>query len=80
MAKPERYPTTIHYRRLEDATGAFGGQTLEAAIRAAMKRPIGVEKVQEHWKHRAWVVPPSAEDTFLMNVFHESYGRKLVTG
>jgi hypothetical protein len=71
MTSPKRQAVTIHYRRLEDITGAFGKLSLEAAIRAAMERPIGDEKVHEHWKHRAWVVPPSSEDTFLMNVFHD---------
>jgi hypothetical protein len=36
MVKPQRKAVTIYYRRLEDVTGAFGGQTLEGAIRAAM--------------------------------------------
>jgi hypothetical protein len=28
-------------------------------------------KLSAHWKHRAWVVPPSAEDTLLMNLHHD---------
>jgi hypothetical protein len=41
MAKAARQAVTIHYRRLEEATNAFGTQTLEAAIRAAMNCQIG---------------------------------------
>jgi hypothetical protein len=74
MVKPQRKAVTIYYRRLEDVTGAFGGQTLEGANTRRHGRPIGSEKIQDHWKHRAWVVPPSAEDTFLMNVFHDGGG------
>jgi hypothetical protein len=29
--KPARQAVTIHYRRLEDVTGAFGKQSLETA-------------------------------------------------
>jgi hypothetical protein len=71
MAKAPRQPVTIHYRRLEDVTGAFGKQTLEAAIRKAMNQPVAGEKISEHWKHRAWLVPPSSEDTLLMNLHHD---------
>jgi hypothetical protein len=38
---------TIHYRRLEDITNAFGGKTLEQSIRQAMsqtaKKELGSE-------------------------------------
>lgn len=62
---------TINYRRLSDLTGAFGKQTLETAIRNAMNHSLTGGKVLDHWKHRAWGVPPNAEDTLLMNVFHD---------
>lgn len=62
---------TIHYRRLEDATGAFGGRTLERAIRHAMGQTVDGTMVAEHWKRRAWLVPPSAEETLLMNLHHD---------
>jgi hypothetical protein len=68
MAKAVRHPVTIHYRRLEDVTGAFGKQTLEAAIRKAMSHRFDGGEIAAHWKRRAWVVPPSLEDTLLMNL------------
>jgi hypothetical protein len=71
MAKTARQPVTIHYRRLEDVTGAFGKQTLEAAIRKAMSHRFDGGKIAAHWKRRAWVVPPSSEDTLLMNIHHD---------
>jgi hypothetical protein len=71
MAKPERQSVTIHYRRLEDPTGAFGGRTLHGALRRAMNHTIEKEKLSEHWKRRAWIVPPTAEDTLLMNLHHD---------
>lgn len=67
----DRQPCTIHYRRLEDVTGAFGTDTLESAVRKAMGHEVGNGKVSAHWKHRAWVVPPSSEETLLMNVHHD---------
>jgi hypothetical protein len=70
-ARPERQAVTIHYRRLEDVTGAFGKQSLEAAIRKAMNQHLAGGKISEHWKHRAWLVPPSAEDTLLMNLHND---------
>lgn len=71
MAKSARQSVTIHYRRLEDATGAFGERTLQSALRRAMNHTIEGEKLSEHWKRRAWVVPPAAEDTLLMNLHHD---------
>ena len=70
--KATRQPVTIHYRRLEDATAAFGGKTLEAAIRKAMAHGVEGGKISEHWKRRAWVVPPSSDDTLLMNLHQDS--------
>ena len=71
MAKAERQSVTIHYRRLEDPTGAFGGKTLHAALRRAMSHTVEGEKLSDHWKRRAWIVPPVAEDTLLMNLHHD---------
>lgn len=68
MAKSARQAVTIHYRRLEDVTGAFGKLTLEAAVRKAMNHQLDGGKVADHWKRRAWVVPPTSEDTLLMNL------------
>jgi hypothetical protein len=62
---------TVHYRRLSDATSAFGHQTLEAALRKAMNHPMDGGRVSEHWKRRSWLVPPAAEDTLLMNLHHD---------
>ena len=72
MASVQRQPVTIHYRRLEDATGAFGKHSLESAIRNAM-RFVSVmgEKISARWQHRAYLIPPSAEDTLLMNLHHD---------
>lgn len=69
-----RQQVTIHYRRLEDATGAFNGRTLEGSVRLAMSQPLDEGPLSEHWKRRAWVIPPSAEDTLLMNIYHDAEG------
>jgi hypothetical protein len=71
MAKPARQPVTVHYRRLEDVTKAFGQRTLESAVRHAMNHKTGGQKISDHWKSRAWIVPPSSEDTYLMNLHHD---------
>jgi hypothetical protein len=71
LPKQPRQSVTVHYRRLEDATGAFGRQSLEAAVRKAMNHRVGGGKLSAHWKQRAWVVPPSSEDTLLMNLHHD---------
>ena len=71
MASIERQPVTIHYRRLEDVTGAFGARTVHTALRAALRHEINGEKLGEHWSRRAWTVPPSDEDTYLMNLHHD---------
>jgi hypothetical protein len=68
MARAARQAVTIHYRRLEDVTGAFGKLSLEAAVRKAMNHEFDGGKVADHWKRRAWLVPPSSEDTLLMNL------------
>lgn len=68
MAKAARQQVTIHYRRLEDVSGGFGKQTLEEAVRKAMNHRMVDGLVADHWKHRAWLVPPSSEDTLLMNL------------
>ncbi|MGO9399723.1 MAG: hypothetical protein ACLP19_18040 [Xanthobacteraceae bacterium] len=75
MARAPRQNVTIHYRRLEDATGAFGKKTLQAAIKKAMAHAIEGEKLSDHWTLRAWGVPPEAEDTILMNLHddHRDY-------
>jgi hypothetical protein len=71
MASAPRQSVTIHYRRLEDATGAFGKHTLESAIRNAMNRQRNGEKISARWQHRAYLIPPGAEDTLLMNLHHD---------
>lgn len=67
-----RQPVTIHYRRLQDVTDAFNGKTLEQAIRSAMGQHLDGGAISEHWKKRAWVVPPANDDTLLMNVHHDA--------
>ena len=79
VAKPlvrsaQRQSVTVHYRRLEDPTGAFGELNLEAAIRKALNHIIDGGKVSEHWKRRAYVIPPSTEETLLMNLRHDGGG------
>lgn len=71
MAKPARQSVTVHYRRLQDATGSFGQRTLQTALRHAMNHAIQGEKLSDHWKHRAWIVPPAAEETLLMNLHQD---------
>lgn len=38
MARSKMLPATIHYRRLEDVTNAFGGTNLQAAIQKALHK------------------------------------------
>jgi hypothetical protein len=71
MAKPARQSVTVHYRRLQDATGSFGQRMLQSALRHAMSHTIEGEKLSEHWKHRAWIAPPAAEETLLMNLHQD---------
>jgi hypothetical protein len=66
-----RQQITVHYRRLEDVTAAFNGQTLEAAIRRAMGQVVDGNRVRDHWQRRAWVLPPGHDETLLMNVYHD---------
>ena len=66
-----RQTCTIHYRRHEDVTGGFGVNTLESAVRKAIGHDAGGGRISAHWKHRAWVVPPSSEETLLMNLHHD---------
>lgn len=68
MANAARQAVTIHYRRLEDVTGSFGKHSLESAIRSAMQHSCPEGTICDNWKLRAWAVPPSAEDTLLMNI------------
>lgn len=67
----QRQPVTVHYRRLEDVTKAFGGQTLEQAIRKAMASPAEDGTVADHWKRRAWVTTKGGADTLLMNLYND---------
>lgn len=66
--QPPRQAVTVHYRRLADATGAFGSLTLEAAVRKAMNSQSDGGKLSAHWKRRAWLVPPGSSETLLMNL------------
>ncbi len=66
-----RKSVTIHYRRLNDVTNSLNGKTLEQCLKESLKFKIGGEEISEHWKHRAWLVPPDNTDTYLMNVFQE---------
>jgi len=66
-----RKSVTVHYRRLSDATSAFAGQTLEAAIRAAMNQSYGGGTLSQHWKRRACLMPPNLEDTLFCNLHHD---------
>lgn len=36
-----------------------------------MDQVIDGGRVSEHWKRRAWLVPPSDDETLLMNVYHD---------
>lgn len=74
MAVNARQAIAVHYRKLGDVTGAFGTQTLEAAIRKAMQYHSDGNQILGHWKLRAWEVPPNAEDTLLMNLHHDGGG------
>jgi hypothetical protein len=68
----ERQQVTIQYRYLQDATGALGGKSLEEAIRAAMTSVLGgSKKLSEDWSQRACGIPPSSEDSMLMNIYHD---------
>lgn len=66
-----RQPVTIHYRRLQDVTGALNGQTLERAVRTAMGHRHNGNSLSDQWNLRAWLIPPSDDETLLMNIFHD---------
>jgi hypothetical protein len=68
----ERQPVRIQYRRLDDVRRAFGANSLETAIRQAMNTQITGGSPSQHWKQRAWEVPPDGGDTILMNLFHDN--------
>lgn len=67
----ERKSLTVHYRRMDDPVGALNGVSLEAAIRGAMADQFDGGALSDHWKRRAWLVPPDNADTMLMNLFHD---------
>jgi hypothetical protein len=67
----QRQSATIHYRRLEDVTGAMKGLTLESAVRKAMSMSLDGGKIAEHWKRRAWVSTEGGADTLLMNIYED---------
>lgn len=67
----ERKSLTVHYRRMDDATGALIGGTLETFIRGALTDMYDGGALSERWNRRAWQVPPDNSDTLLMNVFHD---------
>lgn len=68
----DRQQVTIQYRYLHDATGALGGKSLEEAIRAAMTSVLtGSKKLSEDWSQRACGIPPSSDDSMLMNTYHD---------
>lgn len=68
---PDRKQITVHYRRLEDLTGAFNHQTLEEAVRLAITQDLGQGPLTQHWQRRAWLMPPSNEDTLFVNLHHD---------
>lgn len=70
----QRQPATIHYRRLVDVTNAFNSKTLESAVREALSQKVSGSALSEHWKKRAWLVPPGNQDTLLTNIFENGDG------
>jgi hypothetical protein len=66
-----RKSLTVHYRKVEDPVGAMEGRTLEALVRSSLASIHDGGPLSEHWKRRAWLVPPDNTDTLLMNVFHD---------
>jgi hypothetical protein len=67
----DRQQVSIHYRRLDDVTGSFGGQSLEQAIRAAMSSTVTDGPIAGHWKRRAWTSAAGGPETLLMNIFDD---------
>ncbi|HMR31860.1 MAG TPA: hypothetical protein PKA13_10700 [Geminicoccaceae bacterium] len=67
----ERKSLTVHYRRMDDPVGALNGGTLESRIRGALADVYDGGALSEHWKRRAWTVPPDNSDTLLMNIYHD---------
>lgn len=67
----ERKSLTVHYRRMDDPVGALNGISLEAAVRSALLHQFDGGQVSDHWKRRAWLVPPDRSDTMLMNIYHD---------
>ncbi|MEN3167758.1 hypothetical protein [Gluconobacter sp. OJB] len=67
----ERKSLTVHYRRMDDPVGALNGATLEASIRNAIADQFEGGSLGEHWRRRAWQVPPDHSDTLLMNIYQD---------
>lgn len=67
----KRKSLSVHYRRMDDPVGALNGATLEARIRGALADQFDGGALSEHWKRRAWNVPPDDSDTLLMNLYHD---------
>ena len=68
-----RKAITVHYRRLEDVTGSFNGNTLEQALRKALDHKIDGDVLAEHWKLRAWQENQD-KGTLLINQYHDGGG------
>lgn len=66
--KAPRKPLTVHYRRLVDVTTSLNGLSLQNALSRSMEINVGGNPLKDHWRQRAWVMPPQEEDTFLLNL------------
>nr|WP_321512612.1 hypothetical protein [uncultured Hyphomonas sp.] len=67
----QRKSLTVQYRKLADPTNAFGGQSLQAALKRAVISPAGDEAVGKHWKRRAWTPTGDQSHTYLMNIYQD---------
>lgn len=66
MAKQNKKPVVIQYRRLEDVTLAFRGTTLEKEVRRALaaKQANATLALKDDFRLRVWS-PPSGDSLFL---------------
>lgn len=77
-AKATKKPAAIHYRRLDDLTGAFAVTTLEMAIRSGMETTSSSGQVLKDDFHvRVWT-PIAGGESFFANEYHD--GKNYVFG
>lgn len=62
-----RKSITIHYRKLDDITNSFNGNSLQQAMVMAMGSNIDGIKIRDNWKHRSYRLPRRPEYNIFIN-------------